>query len=206
MLGEVGERAGVLAVVDVGGRTPTLFANRQRELRRVAVADLDVDARLLFEALDQRADQRFAATGVDDQVARVFGRFDGGRSRDQPAVGGRAGREDLAAQDVDAVGADAEFGVAVGLAAGDYLELDAVALDDGTDQPARVRHAGGEDAARGRQDFTVGAKPELDVAIGLQPRPDLHLELGCAGWGQSGEQASDQGDERDQADQVSRGG
>ena len=63
------ERARVLGEEDVGGRVVALLGDRRGELGAVAVADLDVDAGLLLEPLEQRCDELLLAARVDRQLA-----------------------------------------------------------------------------------------------------------------------------------------
>ena len=65
------ERARVLREEDVGGRVVALLRDRRRELGAVAVADLDLDARLLLEPLEERLDELLLAAGIDDERVLV---------------------------------------------------------------------------------------------------------------------------------------
>ena len=65
------EGAGVLAEEHVGGRVVALLEDLGRHLGGVAVADVDVEPRLLLELLDQRSDQVLVAAGVDHEVGVV---------------------------------------------------------------------------------------------------------------------------------------
>ena len=76
------ERARVLREEDVGGRVVALLGDRRRELGAVAVAHLDVDARLLLEALEERLDELLLAARVDDE--RLVSRPRRRRPRNRP--------------------------------------------------------------------------------------------------------------------------
>ena len=65
------ERAWVLREEDVGGRVVAFLGDRRRELGAVAVADLDLGARLLLEAVEERRDDLLLAAGVDDELVLV---------------------------------------------------------------------------------------------------------------------------------------
>ena len=67
---EEADRAGALRQEDVGGALVALLVDEQRQLGRVAVADVDVDAGLLGELLEQRADQLLRAAAVDRPAGR----------------------------------------------------------------------------------------------------------------------------------------
>ena len=81
LLIEVADRAGRLGQEHVGRRLVALLGDQQRQIGGVAVADLDVDAGLLGEAIEDRLDQVLRPARVDrDRAAR--------RPRLRPAAGG----------------------------------------------------------------------------------------------------------------------
>ena len=70
-VGEVGGGARALPPEDVGRGAVALLGEQQGELGRVAVADVDRDALLLGEPLQQGADQVLGAPGVDRERLAV---------------------------------------------------------------------------------------------------------------------------------------
>ncbi len=67
------ERARILREEDVGGRVAALLGDRRGELGAVRIAHLDLDARLRFEALEERLDDLFLAARVDgERIARAL--------------------------------------------------------------------------------------------------------------------------------------
>ncbi len=76
-LGEVvveeAHRPGALRQEDVGldAARCDLLGDQERQIGGVAVLDLDVDAGLVFEAVDDRLDQAIAATGVQGDAVAV---------------------------------------------------------------------------------------------------------------------------------------
>ena len=63
---EVADGPGRLREEHVGGRLVALLFDQQGEVGRVAVAHVDVDARLLGEAVEDRCDELLGASGIDD--------------------------------------------------------------------------------------------------------------------------------------------
>jgi hypothetical protein len=77
------ERARVLREEDVCGRVVALLGDLRGQLGGVAVANLDGQPAGLFEVLDQVADQRLVAAGVDRQVGVFAAASRDGREREQ---------------------------------------------------------------------------------------------------------------------------
>jgi hypothetical protein len=80
---EVADRAGALGDEDVSGRAVALLVDEERQVGRVAVADVDAHARLLREVLEEGSDQVLGPAAVDHQPLAVVrgapGRREGGQ-------------------------------------------------------------------------------------------------------------------------------
>ena len=68
-LGDRPERACVLGEEDVGGRVLALLGDGRGELGAVAVADVELDAGLLLELLEEILDETLLPPGIDGDVA-----------------------------------------------------------------------------------------------------------------------------------------
>ena len=79
---EEADRARALGEEDVGGRPVAFLVDEQREVGGVAVADVDADAGLVGELLEEREDQLLLATRVDGEPVTATG---GGATRETAA-------------------------------------------------------------------------------------------------------------------------